>query len=282
MPLNPPELKAPSFTFEPIFLTDEDVEDLATFTGLAPDVCRKRVHDYSLVQLADAWRRADPKSPVEILDFYRSTDLYIWEQVQWHASASRTPYWQALRTLVECFPPTAGFRRVYDFGGGIGTDALYLASRGYEVTLVDVDGPSFRFAQHRFRRRGLQARFEVSHSTLPAPSNTYDIILCFDVFEHLPEPLEAVRRLVAALRPGGLIAQTGTFEDSGAHPCHLRKGIAEFSGLRWHIHLAGLGLRNIQGPLYRKTHGWERLVQVTRYVLWRLTGSWIISVGSQD
>jgi 2-polyprenyl-3-methyl-5-hydroxy-6-metoxy-1,4-benzoquinol methylase len=98
-----------------------------------------------------------------------------------------------LQQLVSRFPPDAGYRRKLEFGAGIGTDALYLASEGYEVTLVDVEGPAFRFAKHRFDRRGIAARFVNANSPLPAPNATYDVGVSFDVFEHLPDPLEAAR-----------------------------------------------------------------------------------------
>ena len=274
MPLTPPALEALP-RFDPIFVTQEDLEDLATFFGMTHKECLDRLRQYSMREMADAWRRADPQTPDQILDFYRKTDLYIWELMQWHASAARIPCWQALARLADRYLPAAGYLRVYDFGCGVGTDGLFLASRGYEVTLVDVDGPAFRFATHRFRRRGLAASFQVSCSPNPEPGGVYDVVVCFDVFEHLPDPLNAARRLVAAMRIGGLLVQRGAFEDSGDHPCHLHDGVERFGGLRWHIHLTGLGLRP-DGPLaYRKAEGLTWLTQKCRYAIWRRTSVWI-------
>ena len=105
------------------------------------------------------------------------------------------------------------------------------------------------------------------------------MIVCFDVFEHLPDPLEAARRLVAALRPGGVMAQQGSFGDGGYHPCHLSDGVAKFSGLRWHIALAGLGLRNETGLVYRRVAGFQAVAQRIRWMIWRATGLWIVHVG---
>ncbi|MDR7542945.1 MAG: class I SAM-dependent methyltransferase [Armatimonadota bacterium] len=232
---------------------------------------------FSSEELAEAWRRADPKTPEEIVTFYGSTDLYIWELMQWHASPARLPYWQALSRLVHHWPAQAGWRRVLDFGCGVGTDALYLATQGYDVTLVDVPGPTFEFAKHRFRRRGLSARFIESRSPLFLPDRVYDVVVCFDVFEHLPDPLTVARKLVDSLRIGGLMLQQGNFGDEGHHPCHLRSGIKQFGGLRWQIHLAGLGLRGADGAMvYRKASGVERLTQRARFIVWRGTRLWII------
>lgn len=275
--MNPPTAR-PLSSFDAAFLDDEDLDDLASFTGLSREQCRRRLRSYSLTEHAEAWRRADPKTPDEILDFYRQTDLYLWELMQWHASTDRLPYWQALATLAEQFPPGAGYRRVYDFGCGVGTDGLFLASQGYDVTLVDVDGPAFRFAKHRFERRALEATFVESRSLLPEPEREYDAVVCFDVFEHLPDPLEAALRLVRALRPGGLLLQQAGFDTEANHPCHLSEGGRAFAGLRWGIHLAGLGLRSDAPLIYRKVTGWQRAVQRTRYQLWWRTGIWTAHV----
>jgi 2-polyprenyl-3-methyl-5-hydroxy-6-metoxy-1,4-benzoquinol methylase len=274
MPVEPPPAQELP-RFDPLYLTDDDLDDLATFTGFSREECLWRVRTYSLREMADAWRRADPKTPEEILTFYATTDLYIWELMQWHASEARRPYWQALQEVVGRFSPAKGYRRVLDFGCGIGTDGLYLANRGYDVTLADVDSPTFRFARHRFARRNLAARFITIRSYQPQFDQDYDIVICFDVFEHLPDPLACARRLVSALRPGGVIAQKACFADDGYNPQHLAAGVERFAGVRWHIALAGLGLRNVSGMVYRRTHGPEALIQKSRYLLWRVTRLWV-------
>src|SRR5437867_2107339 len=175
---------------DPVFVTDEDLDDLSSFLGVTKGSCLERLRAYSPIELAQAWRQAAPKTPGEILNFYRSADLYIWDLMKWHASLARRPYWEALARMVKHYPAGQGWKRVYDFGAGVGTDALFLAMQGYDVTLVDVDGPAFRFARHRFERRGLPARFVTAHSMLPQPDGAYDVAICFDVFEHLHDPLE--------------------------------------------------------------------------------------------
>ena len=37
------------------------------------------------------------------------------------------------------------------------------------------------------------------------PANSFDLVLCWDVLEHLPAPREAIARMVEGLSPGGLI-----------------------------------------------------------------------------
>jgi len=278
VPIDPPDF-ASSPSFEAKFVTEDDLEDLATFAGMTREACLERLRSHATAELTKAWHQANPKTTQEILLFYRSTDLYVWELMQWHASPARRPYWEALETFATRFAPNAGYRSVYDFGCGIGTDALFLAARGYEVTLVDVGGPAFRFARHRFERRGIKARFLESDSPFPSPDRKYDAIVCFDVFEHLEDPLRAVRLLVRALRPRGILVQVGNFEDAGLHPCHLSNGVRRFGGLRWHFHLAGLGLRHETWLLYRKLPVWRGAAQRLRFWLWWATGVWLVRVG---
>src|SRR6266516_1136212 len=216
MTTKPAALDAPP-RYDPVFVTEKDLEDLSLFTGMSHDECLHRLRSYSPAELAEAWRTANPRTPEALVEFYRSTDLYLWELLQWHASTARRPYWEALDWVAEHCPADRGWRRVYDFGCGIGTDALFLAANGYEVTLVDVECAASRFARFRLGRRGLSATFVESRSPLPNPDAVYDIVVCFDVLEHLPDPLEAARRLVCALRPRGVLVQQATFEDDGVH-----------------------------------------------------------------
>lgn len=264
--------------FDPVYVTEDVLADLADFTGMSREACLERLRSYSPVELADAWHRSVPRTPDELLNFYRSTDLYVWDLLQWHASQDRQEHRQVLEELTARFPAASGYARVYDFGAGVGTDALFLASRGYDVTLVDVDSPAFRFARRRFERRGLQARFVESTSQLPEPDQLYDIIVCFDVFEHLPDPLAAARRLTGALRPDGLLVQEADFSHDHDHPQHLEHGARRFEEPRWHIHLSGMGLKQIDRFVYRRLTGARQFAVRARFAFWRATGLWVTPV----
>ena len=83
---------------------------------------------------------------------------------------------------------------------------------------------------------------------------------------------------IGCLRDGGVVVQTGGFVDEGHHPCHLEEGVHRFGGLKWDIHLAGLGLRG-EGPnLLVKVQGPVRTAQRLRFWIWRATGLWVTRV----
>jgi len=177
MPVRPLVLDAPP-RFDPVYLSQEDLDDLVSFTGLSQDECLARVRSCSMKNVASSWMQANPKIPEEILAFYASADGYVWELTQWHASEARRSYWQALQTIVDRFPPQAGYSRVLDFGCGIGTDGLFLAEHGYDLTMVDVDGPSFRFAQHRFARFNRDRYSRRSKECMTSSSASTSLSIC--------------------------------------------------------------------------------------------------------
>jgi len=55
------------------------------------------------------------------------------------------------------------------------------------------------------RNRLLDERIVGDLQTYPLPRNAFDVVVCWDVLEHLPRPYEALENLVASTRPGGLI-----------------------------------------------------------------------------
>ena len=61
--------------------------------------------------------------------------------------------------------------------------------------------PTFEFARHR-PAPGSMRDSSSPPATTPQPDRVFDAIICFDVFEHLTEPLAAARSLVNHLRPG--------------------------------------------------------------------------------
>jgi len=64
---------------------------------------------------------------------------------------------------------------------------------------------------------------------IPVPDNEFDILLCTEVFEHIPEPIKAMEEFVRICKPGGKILITAPFT-SGIHqePHHFYSGFSPF------------------------------------------------------
>ncbi len=250
----------------------DDLTDLAGFTGLSEAECLQRLEDYRVEEMAKAWEAVNPLSPAEIRNFYESTDLYIWELTRWNASSSYDAYKQLLTTIRSEFPPD-DFPRVLDYGSGIGTAALEMLEAGYQVTIADVPGKTYEYARWRLRRRGHSFETVCVNQNLPNLVGRYDVLMSFDVLEHVPRPDLVLRRLSARLRPGGVAAIVTAFLASDGFPHHL----AENRDLApvWSMVVSGCGLDQVGPHIYLKTGRLRSLFRAARYAAWVRSGLYL-------
>ena len=103
------------------------------------------------------------------------------------------PFLDALDDLL----PRRG--RALDVAGGSGRHALWLARRGFDVTIADVSDVALERAVAAARLAGLSLRpVQVDLETSPLPDGPWDLILC-TYFIHRP----LFTAFAAALAPGG-------------------------------------------------------------------------------
>lgn len=89
--------------------------------------------------------------------------------------------------------------RAIDLGCGTGTNAIYLAQHGFEVTGVDLAPRAIAKAQRKAQAAGVQVRWLVGDVTaLPADLGPFDFALDIGCFHSLP--LEMRRAYVKTLR----------------------------------------------------------------------------------
>ncbi|MDQ3047279.1 MAG: methyltransferase domain-containing protein [Bacteroidota bacterium] len=48
-------------------------------------------------------------------------------------------------------------------------------------------------------------------TSIPEPAGSFDAIMCTEVFEHIPDPISAIREFSRLLKPGGLLLITAPF-----------------------------------------------------------------------
>jgi SAM-dependent methyltransferase len=139
-----------------------------------------------------------------------------------HASLDPDPFLvRAYREFVE--PRFKYVGRALDLAGGVGRHALYLAERGWLVTLMDISDAALQRARRQAEQQDLHIFAEQADLTVARlPEDAFDLIVVFFYLERSLFP-----QIAAALRPGGmLIYKTYTTEQqklSGGptHPMHL-------------------------------------------------------------
>jgi SAM-dependent methyltransferase len=101
--------------------------------------------------------------------------------------------------------------RVLDIGCGSGRhmDAV-LRRDGISVVGVDLDGGDLRLARDRCQYladfgacRGRWTLARAGATALPFPDAAFDLVICSEVLEHVPDHRRAAAEAVRVLRPGG-------------------------------------------------------------------------------
>lgn len=154
----------------------------------------------------------------------------------------------------------AGHGPILDYGGGIGQQALFLARHRWQVAYVDL-GETAAFARWRFEREGLFAgpfpniwtvgsilaltspeAALAPRPNLPFPQ--WGALIALDVVEHIPDPVDLLRRFDAALAPDGLLFLTR--HSFRPYPTHLPE--TGFLLEKLDDVLAGMGYRPVIPP----------------------------------
>ena len=191
--------------------------EAAEYLRIPIEEARRRV-DGSAVEFPNEWKRmvTDPSDPEQLLRFYNESQTELFEQIAWHASESIHHRALVCSDLALQLPG----RDFLDYGSGIGSNALVFGLAGFRVTLADIADPLRNFARWRCERRGIPVRtVDLKRESLDR--NSCDVITCFDVLEHVPDPQAAVEQIRDAIRPGGVFFVYAPFGLDPERPMHI-------------------------------------------------------------
>lgn len=95
--------------------------------------------------------------------------------------------------------------RVLDVGCGGGLLSEQFAGLGCQVTGIDQSVPSLDAAKARANTMDLQIEYlQGNAELLPFPDQSFDVVCCCDVLEHLDSVDVVIQELSRVLKPGGL------------------------------------------------------------------------------
>jgi len=154
---------------------------VAEFLELPEEEVKQRYNSYSPKDLALEWLQAVPKTKKERDKFYKKNAIYILDLIHWNTG--RTYKWFA-----EQLKPIR-YKKVLDFGGGIGSCAIQMAIQQNEITYLDLSGIVMDFAKFRVKKmeEEKQASCDIKWATNIDKLDKFDLIIAIDVLEHLQD-----------------------------------------------------------------------------------------------
>ena len=190
--------------------------------------------------LAAEWWAKQPRTPDEVLAFYRDAQAQASDQAAWHAMPGRQRWTALLVTIAQ----RIAAHRVVDIGCGSGHDLRALrAGLGDGAILTGVE-PNDR------QRAELPPDVMAVPDVAQAPIETADLLICIDVLEHLPDPEAFLAGLAGRARAGAVLFESTATHDDGT-PLHLPRN----RGWR---------------PLpCLEAHGWRQLEREGRVKVWQ-------------
>lgn len=201
----------------------EVVEEITKFTGLPKSEVEERVW---LEAVQPGWNVADDVKNFGVVPhwyddrmekLYKEGDGFIFETMRFWAQPQRQK-WVALaadRLRAYCgrHGMAPSLAKVLMLGDGAGNDSIYLCNQGFRIDYFDVPGSrTWEFALRRFRYYSLlEAAIRPATDYSACLGSEYDAVICFEVLEHLPQPVSAISDMSRMLKPHGVALVTESF-----------------------------------------------------------------------
>jgi SAM-dependent methyltransferase len=113
-------------------------------------------------------------------------------------------------------------------GDGTGNDSLELVNNGFKINYFDIPGSkTYEFATKRFAHYDLiGARVNLISDYNSCLTSQYDVVLSFEVLEHLTDPITAIRDINSMLKTSGIAIITEAFSAVyDVFPTHLKSNL---------------------------------------------------------
>ncbi len=195
---------------------ESGLRELSEYFGVSREESLRACRN-ALQESKREWESAPRRTEEQIVEFYRSTRIYLFEHIWWHATDAKV---NAANVAILEYAMERGARDYLDFGSGVGTNAILFGRRGFNVVLADVSRTMLDFARWRLQRRGLQAEL-IDLTRQELPHVRFDFVTAVDVCEHLARPGADLKRISRAMKPGGAFVFNHRAGIDAERPMHI-------------------------------------------------------------
>ena len=143
-------------------------------------------------------------------------------------------------------------RPVLDVGCGGGILSEAMAARGAEVLGIDLGETHLKVAELHTLESGVEVEYRrIAVETLAAEQpDSFDVVTCMEMLEHVPDPASVVRACAQLVRPGGWVFFST-----------LNRNLKSYA-------LAVVAAEYVLGMLPRGTHDYARFIRPSELDAW--------------
>ncbi|MHC4533612.1 MAG: class I SAM-dependent methyltransferase [Planctomycetota bacterium] len=218
----------------PAYFTEEEkiVKWLSQLTNKSPISVRSRLQkerDNPGINVSEAMHQYGIEPHIwtdKLMEFYSQTDAFLYELIVWNFNKCKR---RMRRRIGKYIDKNLGQQLdILTIGDGLGVDSIYLTRAGHHVTYYETSAYALTFAKMLF------ADYAKDIKVLEEPNqiakNSYDIVICLDVLEHVSDPSEFVKNITSYLKlDGHLIVHAPFYQIHPSTPTHLKSN-RKYSG----------------------------------------------------
>jgi len=218
----------------PAYFTEEEkiVKWLSQLTNKSPISVRSRLQkerDNPGINVSEALQHYGIEPYIwtdELKNFYSQTDAFLYELIVWNLNKRKR---RIRRRIGKYLYRSLGQNlNILTVGDGLGVDSIYLTRAGHRVTYIETSVYAQAFAKKIFAYYNKDINILDNPSRIP--NKSFDVVICLDVLEHVPDPQEFVKTITGYLKPDGHFIVHAPFYH--IHPCtptHLKSN-RKYSG----------------------------------------------------
>jgi len=215
---------------------NEIADEIVRFTGLPQEEVEYRLWmealqpGWNVLQDVAKFGVTPHKYDENMEQLYHDGDGFIFETLVFWLKPNRHRWTEHALERIQQYAMRSGSAladiSVLIFGDGTGNDSLFLSNNGVIIDYYDVPGSkTFEFALKRFGYHGLLDHgINVIDEYQSVFLKKYDVIISFEVLEHLSHPEQMIHDVSLMLKYEGIALITDDFGDITNYlPTHLKK-----------------------------------------------------------